>query len=150
MTRIRRLLIALAVAGTAAGCADRPTAPPPNPPPVPPPPPPPPAPPPGSAIVSLTTPNGDDGAVVVTLRGPGISTLETASSGYLFYSRLASDTVARVIVLGNVTAGPIFTFKVANGAELSAYRVAIDQIASRADAMRSSLGGYALNITAAP
>lgn len=141
MTRTRFLVMALLTAA-AVGCADKATAPG-NPPPAPPPPP-------GSAIVSLVTPNTDDGAVAVTLHGPGFSNLATASSGYLFYSRLASDTLARVIVLGNVSAGPIFTFKTASGAALSAYTVSVDQVANRADAMRATLTNYSLTITAAP
>ena len=144
MTRTRFLVMAL-ITAAAVGCADKATAPT-NPPPSSPPPPAPP----GSAIVALVTPNSDDGAVAVTLHGPGISNLATASSGYLFYSRLASDTVARVIVLGNVSAGPIFTFKIAGGAGVSAYTVSIDEVANRADAVRSSLTNYSLTITAAP
>jgi len=145
MTRVRFIIAALTIAAAAA-CADRATSPTPPPPPLPPPPPVPA----GSAIVSLTTPNSDDGAVAVTLRGPGISNLATASSGYIFYSRLASDSVARVIVIGNVAAGPIFTFKLASGAGVSAYQVVIDQIATRGDALRTSHASYALGITAAP
>jgi len=141
MSRMRFLVMAL-ITAAAVGCADRATAPPP--------PSPPPPPPPGSAIVALVTPNSDDGAVAVTLHGPGISNLANASSGYLFYSRLASDTVARVIVLGNVSAGPIFTFTIAGGAGVSAYTVSIDEVANRADAVRSSLTNYSLTITAAP
>ena len=146
MKRIRFLMMALLAAGAVA-CADKATEPIQPPPPPPSPPPPPPA---GSAIVALVTPNGDDGAVSVTLRGPGISTLETASSGYVFFSRLASDTVAHVIVVGNVTAGPIFTFKPAGGAQMSAYTATVKEIASRTDAVRSSLANYSLTITAAP
>jgi len=141
MNRARFLVMALLAAG-AVGCSDNTTAPPPPPPPQPPPP--------GSAIVALVTPNSDDGAVSVTLRGPGISTLETASSGYVFFSRLASDTVAHAIVVGNVSAGPIFTFTPASGARMSAYTATVQEIASRADAVRSSVTGYALTITAAP
>ena len=100
--------------------------------------------------MSLVTPNSDDGALVVTLHGPGISNLATASSGYLFYSRLVNDTLARVIVLGNVSAGPIFTFKPGASAQMSAYQTTIDQVASRADAVRSALTNYSLTITAAP
>jgi hypothetical protein len=105
---------------------------------------------PGSAIVGLTTPNGDDGAMVITLHGPGISNLTTASSGYLFYSRLASDTVARVIVVGNVSAGPLFTFKMAAEAAASAYSVTLTEVATRSDALRSTLSNYTVTITPAP
>lgn len=148
MTRIRFLVMALLTAA-AVGCGDKPTAPP-NPPPSPPPPSPPPPAPPGSAIVGLTTPNSDDGAIAITLHGPGISNLVTASSGYLFYSRLASDTVARVIVVGNVSTGPLFTFKIASGSGVSAYTMNIDQVANRADAVHATLTGYSLTVTAAP
>ena len=140
MTRVRFLLMAWLTA-TAVGCADKTTAPA-NPPPPPPPP--------GSAVVALATPNGDDGALEVTLHGPGISNLASAASGYLFYSRLASDTVARVIVVGNVTAGPLFTFKIAGGASLSAYTATIDQVANRADAVHATLTNYSLSFSAAP
>jgi hypothetical protein len=88
--------------------------------------------------------------VVLKLQGPGISTLQSASSGYLFYSRLASDTDARVITLGNVTGGPLLTFKLAPGSAASAYTATLVQVASRGDVLRSSTTGYALTVTAAP
>ena len=159
---IKHVLVLALLTATAVGCGDKTTEPgnppppppppspaPPPPPPPQPPPPPPPAPP-GSGIVSLVTPNADDGALVLTLHGPGISDLATASSGYLFYSRLASDSVARIIVVGDVSAGPIFTFKPSASSQVSAYRVTIDQVASRADAVRASMTNYSLTITAAP
>lgn len=152
MKLLRLAVLAVGVATAAISCTEstNPTPPPPPVPPPPPPPPPPPAPPPGSAIVSLTTPAADDGAVVVRVEGPGLSTLQTASSGYTFYSRLASEQEARVIVLGNVVAGPIFTFKMAAGATASDYTATLQQVASRSDGLRAALTSYSLTITAAP
>jgi predicted small lipoprotein YifL len=141
MKRIRLAMAILAVVATAAGCGDKATSP--NPPAPPPPPP-------GSAIVSLATPNSDDGAVVVTLTGPGLSTFATASSGDVFYSRLASAQEARVIVVGDVTAGPLFTFKLAAGSNISAYTATVQQVANRSDALRASTSSYTLTIAAAP
>jgi hypothetical protein len=147
MKLIRLALMTLTLAAAAA-CGDKATSP--NPPGPPAPPPQPPPPPPGSAVVTLATPNSDDGAVVVKLTGPGLSTFETASSGYIFYSRLAAEQEARVIVVGNVTAGPLFTFKVATGSAVSAYTATIEQVANRTDALRASTASYTLTIAAAP
>ena len=142
MKLLRVGLMALTIV-VATGCADKSTSP--NSP-VPPPPPPPP----GSAVVSLATPNADDGAIVVSIHGPGLTTLASASSDYVFYSRLAGAQDARVILVGNVAAGPIFTFKLAAGSAVSAYTVTIDQVANRGDVLRASTMNYSLTITAAP
>ena len=146
MKLIRLAVLAVAIAGSAIGCGDKPT----SPPPTPPGPPPPPPPPPGSAVVSLATPNSDDGAVVVTLHGPGLATFTSASSAYIFYSRLASAQDAHLIVVGNLSAGPLFTFTPAAGASLADYTASIEQVANRTDALRTSTSNYALTITAAP
>jgi hypothetical protein len=149
MKLLRLAVLTLSVATAAIACTDS-TNPTPPPPPVPPPPPPPPAPPPGSAIVTLTTPVADDGAVVVRVQGPGLTTLQTASSGYTFYSRLAGEQDARVIVLGNLVGGPMFTFKMATGASAADYTATLEQVASRADALRAAHTNYSLTITATP
>jgi hypothetical protein len=124
------------------GCSEHPTSPAP------------PAPPsPGSAVVSLATPNSDDGAVIVTLRGPSgaaISALQVYGTGMQFYTRMASDSEARVIIVGNVSAGPLFTFKPAAGAAITAYSGAVTQVATRGDSLRASLSGYQVTVTAGP
>ena len=142
MSKILALVFAVSGVVTAIGCADHTT----QPNPLGPPPPPPP----GSAVVSLTTPNTDDGAVVVTLSGPGLTTMQVASSSNLFYSRAVSDSEARVILVGNLTAGPLFTFKLADGQQISAYSATVGQVATRADALQASTTGYKLSIAAAP
>ena len=143
MMRPRATLVTLAVLIAAAACTDHATAPTP-------PAPPPPPPPPGSGIVSLATPNADDGALRLTLHGPALSTLQVSSSSNLFYTRMASDSEARVILIGNVTAGPLLTFKIASGQPLTAYSATLEQVASRTDSLRVSLSGYALTVAATP
>ena len=148
MITLRSALLALAACALAISC-DHGTAP--TPPSVPPPmPPPPPPPPPGSAVVSLTTPNSNDGALVLTLKGPGLTTMQASSSSNLFYSRAVSDSEARVILVGDLSAGPMFTFKVADGKQLSAYTATIGEVATRDDALRTSVTGYTLLISALP
>jgi len=136
MMRLRATLVTLAGLIAAAACTDHPTAAT--------------APPPGSGIVSLATPNANDGALRLTVHGPALSTLQVSSSSNLFYTRMASDSEARVIVIGNVTAGPLLTFKIATGQPVSAYSATLEQVASRSDSLRVSLSGYALTIAATP
>ena len=144
MTRNRIVPLVSAVF-VAIACSEskQPTNPNPNPPPAPPPPV-------NSVVVSLTSPNNDDGAVVVTLQGPSVSTLQRSSSGYLLYSRSPGAQETRVIVVGSLATGPLFTFAPAAGANLSAYSATVQQVANRADALRASTTGYTLTIAAAP
>lgn len=139
----RTVLVAFTVVAGAAACADQATAPPPQPPPPPPSPP-------GSGMVSLVTPSDNDGAVRLTLRGPGLTTLALSGSGGVFYQRLVSDSEARLIVVGNLTAGPLVSFKMADGQPVSAYSATLEQVASRGDSLRLSLSGYNLTVTVAP
>jgi hypothetical protein len=103
-----------------------------------------------AAVVSLATPNGDDGAVVVTLKGPDLSSIQAPSSAYVVYSRLSTSQEARVFVIGNVAAGPLLTVKFAAGQQLAAYSATVEQVATRADALRGSTTGYQLTVSAAP
>jgi hypothetical protein len=140
--KTRRVVVALIMIAGGIGCGDNataPTAPPPPPPPLP-----------GSAVVSLTTPNADDGAVMVTLQGPDLSTIQASSTAYVLYSRVSSAAEARVILVGNVSAGPLFTFKLGAGQALSAYTASVQQVATRGDALRTSTTGYQLTVAAAP
>ena len=73
-----------------------------------------------------------------------------SSSSNLFYSRAVSDSEARVILVGNLAAGPLFTFKVGAGKQLSAYSATVAQVATRSDSLRSNTSSYKLGITAAP
>lgn len=146
MIKLRGILIALTVIAVGIGCGGQATSPTP---PVPPPPPPPP-PPPGSAVVSLVTPNADDGAIIVTLQGPAISTLQASNAAYIMYSRVASAQEARVMLIGDVSGGPLFTFRLGTGQALSAYTATVQQVAARSDALRSSTTGYHVTLAAAP
>lgn len=98
--------------------------------------------------LDLETPHGDDGAVVLTLRGPEISNLQAASSAYLAFAR--SDSGARevrLIIVGDLKGGAVATASVAPGHLLSDYSATIDQVAARNDSLRADLSGYRVSIT---
>ena len=99
---------------------------------------------PGTATVSLATPNADDGAVLVTLTGPGLANPQAASSAYHTYFRLASANELRVIVVGNLSAGALLTVGVGEVNHIGKYAGTVVEAASRMDQLRSALTGYSL------
>ncbi|MDP3773060.1 MAG: hypothetical protein Q8Q85_02210 [Gemmatimonadales bacterium] len=104
---------------------------------------------PGVVTASLATPSSDDGAVAVTITGPGVSTVQAVNSAYRLYFRLASDGEMRVIVVGNLVAGPVFSVGVADVGNLGDYVVTVNDVVTRADSARASLAGYGVTLTAA-
>src|SRR3989442_10171413 len=59
----------------------------------------------GAAAASLVTPNADDGAILVSLTGPGITSVQSASSAYFAQSRVVSGSEVRLLVVGDLSAG---------------------------------------------
>lgn len=139
MNRIRVVTLAI-VAAAAVGCKDEggdrpPVGPGSNP---------------TSLVVTLTTPNGDDGALMFTVRGPEMLAVTSASSSYLVFSNLAVQGQARVIAVGDLRPGAVFTIAVTGAHEPADYTVSLEQVATRADALRSNLAGYKATVSAGP
>jgi hypothetical protein len=97
---------------------------------------------PTSLLVTLATPNADDGAIMLTVRGPGMQAVTSASPAYLVFSNLGVPGQARVIAVGDLRAGAVFTVAISGTHALSKYSVTLDQVASRSDSLRSALAGY--------
>jgi len=137
---IRNAVFAVGAGSFALSCSEGSTAPPVPPPPAAP----------TAAVISLLTPNSDDGAIVITLRGPELSDIQATSSAHLLYARVASGQAARVIVVGDLSAGPIVKMNLGAGHRLSEYSTAVEQVAMRNDSLRATTTGYQLSIAAAP
>ena len=101
---------------------------------------------PGTAVVSFATPNEDDGGLLLTLRGPGLTAVRSSSSEYVVYWRLVGPEEARVMVLGDILPGPLFTVELAAANRLDEYAASIDQVATRNDALRGGASGYELQL----
>jgi len=98
--------------------------------------------------LDFETPYSDDGAVVLTLRGPDVSNLRAASPAYLAYARYDSGAgEVRLIIVGDLKGGAVATASVAPGHQLSDYAVTIDQVAARNDTLRVDLSGYRVRVT---
>jgi len=101
---------------------------------------------PGTATVALVTPNIDDGAVLLTLTGPGLSTPQPADPAYLLYSLAVNPNELRVIVVGDLGPTSLVTVHVDDLNRISEYAGTVVDAASRTDAARTSLVGYGLTI----
>ncbi len=104
---------------------------------------------PATAVVSLVTPSSNDGALLITLSGPGLSDIQPANSFVRIYWRLVTETEARVVVVGNLTAGPVFTVRLSD-ARPERYTASLGEVADRTNAMREALAGYTLTLAVAP
>lgn len=102
----------------------------------------------GTAAVSLATPNADDGAVLVTLTGPGVSNPQAGSSAYDVYFRVVSADELRVLVIGDLSNGVLVTVGVGAVGSIGQYSGTVVEVASRTDVLRVSLAGYSLAFAA--
>jgi hypothetical protein len=75
-----------------------------------------------------------------------MTAVRSASSDYLVYWRLVGPEEARVLVLGDITTGPLFTVDLNAANRLGEYGASIDQVATRTDALRSGVSGYELEL----
>ncbi len=103
----------------------------------------------GPVTVSLTTPHVSEGALLVAVTGPGLLEARPANSTYRVYWRLASASEMRVLVLGNITGGPVFTVRVPDPRNASAYSGTVLQVAARNNELRASTHDYSLTVASA-
>jgi hypothetical protein len=99
---------------------------------------------PGALRVVLLTPNSDDGALLLTVSGGNIDTVEAA--GYSTYTSRISPTSFRVVVAGDISAGAILTVRVPDVHASATYQATISQAASRSSFLLQNLTGYMLAV----
>ncbi len=99
---------------------------------------------PGFVNVTLSTPNSNDGAVLLRLSGGVIDSL-TASSGSIFFAATGTNTF-RVMVAGTIADGPIVRFWMPDRRNVSQYVATLEQAAARSTYEQQSTGGYSLSI----
>lgn len=79
--------------------------------------------------VSFATAATDDGAVLFTVSGGPVDSVE--APGYRLYTAQTSATSTRVVVAGDLRAGIIARIHIADGSKLAQYSATIDQVAAR-------------------
>ena len=103
---------------------------------------------PGTMTVSLTTPNTDDGAVLVALFGPGFTNIRPASASYRVYSLTASPTEIRILVVGDLSTGALLSLDIDDPARIAEYHGTVIQAASRDDIVHTVSTDYDLTFAA--
>jgi hypothetical protein len=79
--------------------------------------------------VSFATSATDDGAVLFTVSGGPIDSVE--APGYRLYTAHTAPTSMRVVVAGELRAGTIARIHIADARKLGQYSATIDQVAAR-------------------
>ncbi len=102
---------------------------------------------PGTLVVSLTTPNADDGAVAITVSGEGMTNVAAGSPSYAIFTRSPSPSLLKAAVVGGITGGALLSFDVPDLAKADRYHAAISEVADRGNALRGlPLTGYSVTV----
>ena len=97
----------------------------------------------GLLTLTLTTPNADDGAILLSVTGPSMTQV-AASDVSLYFRSVQTGTTATAVLVGDIRGGSLLTFRVPDVDAAGSYSATIQQVADRGDALRGSLSGYSL------
>jgi hypothetical protein len=121
-------LLRLAFALSLAGCSTEPSSP-------------------TAATLNLhfTTPADDDGAVLLTISGGPVDSVE--APGFLLHLERRHPATTRVIVLGDIKSGRLARIHVPDERQTSQYTAVINQVAARRSYAQRDPAAYVLNLT---
>jgi hypothetical protein len=95
--------------------------------------------------VSFATSASDDGAVLFTVSGGPVDSVE--APGYRLYTAETSPTSMRVVVAGELRDGIIARIHIADANRLPQYSATIDQVAARGSYVQRDPVSYSLVVT---
>jgi hypothetical protein len=103
--------------------------------------------PPTAAALNLqfATPAGDDGAVLLTIAGGPVDSVE--APGFLLHLDRREAGITRVIVLGDIKSGRLARIHVPDERQTSRYTAVINQVAARRSYAQRDPAAYVLNLT---
>lgn len=85
--------------------------------------------------VELTSPNEDDGAILLAVTGGSVDAASAVSGDAALYSGSTGGSTL-VAVVGNVTSGPLFEFEAEGGSGSPDYFVEIVEVSDRDNLLR--------------
>jgi hypothetical protein len=100
----------------------------------------------GILNAKLNSLRGDDGAVLFTITGGPVESVE-AVGGIVHSAQIDANTL-RVVITGNLNAGAIARVRIADVTQASRYSAAVNQVAARSTYVQRDPGQY--SITLAP
>ena len=102
----------------------------------------------GELTVNLTTPNADDGAILLKIAGSGgetVTSVTASCSGCRIFSGVVSGTEVRAVLTGTIAAGAVARVSVSDVNTPASYSVQILDVASRTYVRRATTG-YSLTL----
>lgn len=87
----------------------------------------------GSLDVNLTTAATGPGAILFTISGGEVTSV-SAVGGYHLYETAINSTTRKVLVTGDIVAGPVVTIAVPDVNKAGNYSVSVNQVAARGSA----------------
>lgn len=100
---------------------------------------------PATLEVSFATSASDDGAVLFTVTGGPVDSVE--APGYRLYTAETSPSSTRVVVAGDLREGIIARIHIADASKLPQYSATIDQVAARGSYVQRDPVSYSLVVT---
>jgi hypothetical protein len=97
----------------------------------------------GILNVTLSTPNTGDGAVLLTISGGPVDSVEAV--GYAIYTARLGQTL-RLIVTGDIGSGPIARIHIPDSRQASRYSATIGQVAARLTHAQRDPGPYSASL----
>jgi hypothetical protein len=94
--------------------------------------------------VKLSSLRGDDGAVLFTIAGGPVESVE-AVSGVVHTAQMDANTL-RVVITGNLSAGAIARVRIADMTQASHYSAAVNQVAARSSYVPRDPGQYSISL----
>ena len=94
--------------------------------------------------VSFSSPNTDDGAVLLTISGGPVDSVEAV--GYKIYLARAGSETLSLIVTGHLKPGPIARIHVPDGRRVSRYSARIGQVAARVTYAQRDPASYGASV----
>lgn len=91
---------------------------------------------PGHVRIMLHAPDGQTGAIRITVTGPGVDSL--TASGFLSYSSRITNDQVRALILGDLVSGVIGRVRVPDRNRLGDYGVTVEEVATRSYAQRAA------------
>lgn len=101
---------------------------------------------PKSLTLTLMSPESDDGAILVEVRGRSMKLVTAADSTWHFYSQLMGDTLFRAVIVGRVSHAELMTIELGDGGFESSYRATVIEVADQLGEVRAGLQNYAVRI----
>ncbi len=98
----------------------------------------------GALSVSLSSPHDDDGAVLLTVFGGPVDSVE--SMGYPLYSARAGGDTLKLIVTGNLGPGALARVHIPDSRQVSRYSARLTQAAARGTYAPHDPGGYTISL----